>query len=385
MSKNLYSILELDKSADQNEIRKQYLKLSRTWHPDKATPEKQEENTAKFKEIQTAYEILSDEKSKAYYDQTGQLPGENGGGGPPPGFSFGGPGFGFGNIHEIFGMFGGGGPGGPRGGGGQRKQGKAPSKKQQIPFNLRDFYFGRTLQIPMERQRFCNDCKGEGYTNTKVCTDCNGAGVKNFVVQMGPMILQNQGPCPPCKGKGKVSNGEACGGCKGSKFIKQTHTIDLIILKGMKPGDQVVFPGETSHDENYTEPGDVIIELVAADEDHGWERSGDNLRHRVNLSLSEALCGKVVRLEGHPMYEKGLFIKVPFGVQNRQELVIEGLGMPRIHKEQYGDVILTIHIVPTKEEKEILEQNVEHFREIFKSSPGETEGSPIWDAKSLVY
>jgi DnaJ-class molecular chaperone len=382
-SKNLYDILELDKNADQNEIRKQYLKLSRTWHPDKATPEKQEENTAKFKEIQTAYEILSDEKTKSYYDQTGQIPGEQGGG-PPPGFSFaGGPGFSFGNINELFGMFG----GGPRrpGGPGQRKQGKAPSKKQQIPFNLRDFYFGRKIQIPMERQRFCNDCKGEGYTNTKICTDCKGSGTKVSVIQMGPMIMQNQGPCGTCNAKGKVSTGDPCNGCKGAKFIKQTHTIDLIIIKGMKAGDQIIFPGETSHDENYTDPGDVIIELIAADEDHGWERAGDNLKHRINLSLSEALCGKIVRLEGHPMYENGLFINIPCGIQNRQDLIVEGLGMPRQNRDQYGDIILTINVIPTKEEKSILEENIEKFRDIFKADAGDVNATPVWTAKTFVY
>lgn len=381
MSKDLYSILELEKGADPSEIRKQYLKLSRTWHPDKASHEKREENTAKFKEIQTAYEILSDEKTRAYYDQTGQIPGEQSG--PPPGsgmpFGMGGP-FHF-DMGDLFGMFGGRGGGPNRGG---RRPGKAPARKTQIPMTLKDFYFGRTIQMHLERQRFCGGCNGEGYTNTRSCDDCKGSGVKTQIIQMGPMLMHNQGPCGTCRGSGKT-RGDACTGCSGSKFIKQDKSLELLIVKGMKVGDTIVFPGESSQVEEYTDPGDVVVELVAADEDHGWERFGDHLKHRVGLTVGEALCGKVVRLDGHPGYESGLFVKIPPGVQNRQEIVVENKGMPRANGSGYGDAILVLTVMPTKEEKELLEANVEVLRGIFKSSVGELSAETVYDAKPLVY
>ena len=159
MPLDLYSILEVERGADASEIRKQYLKLSRTWHPDKVAPEKREEATKKFQDISIANEVLSDEQARAHYDQTGQIPGQDGGGGggggPPGGMPFGmGMPFGF-NMGDLFGMFGGG--GGPRGGGGLRgrQSGKAPPRKTQIALTLKDFYFGRTLHIHLERQRFC--------------------------------------------------------------------------------------------------------------------------------------------------------------------------------------------------------------------------------------
>lgn len=389
MSKDLYSVLELERGAEPSEIRKQYIKLSRMWHPDKVGPEKKDEAHVKFQEINRAYEILNDEKTRTFYDQTGQIPGENGGGPPPGGMGGmpfgmgGGVPFGF-DMNDLFGMFGGGGRGGPMRGGGGRRPGKPAARKTQIPLTLKDFYFGRTLTIHLERQRFCGGCKGEGALNIKVCGDCGGSGSKTQVIQMGPMIMHQQGPCMTCRGSGK-SKGDACGQCSGSKFIKQDKNLELVAKKGMKPGDQIVFNGESSHVEDFTEPGDVIVELVAADEEHAWERAGEMLRHRVSLSLGEALSGKIVRLDGHPAHDDGVFIQIPAGVQNRQEIVVEGLGMPRGEAGGVGDAILVLTVMPTKEEKAILEANTDALRTMFGASAGETGASLVWAAKPLVY
>jgi DnaJ family protein A protein 2 len=388
MSRDLYSVLELEKGADASEIRKQYIKLSRQWHPDKVVPEKKDEATVKFQEISRAYEVLNDDQSKAFYDQTGQVPGENGGG-PPPGHGGGMP-FGMGggmpfgfDMGDLFGMFGGGrGGGGPQRGG--RRPGKPPARKTQIAMTLKDFYFGRTLQIHLERQRFCGGCKGEGALNFKSCGDCGGSGTKTQIVQMGPMIMHNQGPCMTCRGSGKTK-GDSCGQCSGSKFIKQDKNLELVIKKGMRPGDCITFNGESSHVEEFTEPGDVIVEVIAADEDSGWERAGDILRHRVGLTLGEALAGKVVRLDGHPAHDAGLFIQIPAGVQNRQEIVVEGLGMPRGETGGMGDAVLVLTVMPTREEKAVLEANTDALRTMFGASAGETGAGLIWAAKPLVY
>lgn len=385
MSKDLYSVLELERGVDSAEIRKQYIKLSRQWHPDKVAPEKKDEATVKFQEISRAYEILNDDNARAFYDQTGQIPGEGGGGGPPGGgmpFGMGGMPFGF-DMNNLFGMFGGqrGGGGAPRGG---RRPGKAPARKTQIPMTLKNFYYGRTLQLHVERQRFCNDCKGEGALNTKTCSDCGGSGTKTQIIQMGPMIVQQQGPCMACQGSGKTK-GDACSHCNGAKFIKEDKNLELIVKKGMKPGDIITFAGESSNVEEYTEPGDVLVELVAADEEHDWERVGDTLRHRVGLTLGEALTGKIIRLDGHPAHDDGVFIRIPEGVQNRQEIVIEGLGMPRGETGGIGDAVIVLTVLPTKEERKVLEEKKEMLRTMFQSSAGETGAGLVWVAKPLVY
>lgn len=387
MSRDLYSILELQRGADSSEIRKQYRKLSLIHHPDKAAPEKQAEATEKFQEISKAYEVLSDNEKRAFYDQTGQIPGDNSGGspgGPPGGFPFpmgGGMPF---NINELFGMFGGARAGGVPQNINIRRPGKAPDRKTQIPLTLKNFYYGRTLQIHLDRNRFCGECKGEGFLNKKDCSDCGGSGTKINVIQMGPMIMQNTGPCVKCSGAGKTK-GDSCGQCSGSKFIKQEKDLELVVTKGMKSGDVVRFAGESSHVEEYTEPGDVLVELVEADEDHGWERLGDILKNRVSLTLGESLCGKVVRLDGHPAHDEGVFIQIPAGVQNRQEIVIEGLGMPRAIGTGYGEVIIVLTIMPTKEERAVLESNTDHLRTLFNASVGEVNTPLVWSAKPIVY
>ena len=391
MTEDLYKELEVSRGADTDEIRKQYLKLSRTWHPDRQPPENKDTATEKFQRIGRAYEILSDEGKRSIYDQTGQIPGE-GGGGTQGGMGGGMP-FGFGGgipfpfpMNDLFGMFGGrGGPGGSRGGG--RNPGKAPARKTQIPLTLKDFYFGRTLQMRLDRKRFCGSCKGEGCTNQKVCGDCGGQGIKIQMIQMGPMMMQNHGPCMPCRGSGKT-RGDSCKQCSSSKFIKQDKILELIVNPGMKAGETIVFSGESSHEEEYAEPGDVVVELVQADEDHEWERAGDTLKHRITLTLGEALCGKRIRLDNHPGFEGGMFIDIPSGVQNRQDIFVEGCGMPRLAGGGYGDVILHVTVMASSDERKVLEQNKEVLRNLFTVAVDDlshSEGVDVKVAKTLKY
>jgi DnaJ-class molecular chaperone len=203
---------------------------------------------------------------------------------------------------------------------------------------------------------------------------------------MGPMIINNTGPCMACKGSGS-SRGDTCGQCTGAKFIKQDKILELQIKKGMKSGDTIVFEGESSNVEEYTEPGDVLIELVSADEDHGWERSGDNLRHRILLTLGEALCGKIIKLEGHPGYESGFNVQIPAGVQHKQEITVEGCGMPRASLSGFGDCILVLSVLCTKEDKLVLEKQKETLQNLFSISTEVKEGdsTKLFQAKPFIY
>jgi DnaJ family protein A protein 2 len=380
-TKSLYDVLEVPKTADNSEIRKQYLKMSRIYHPDKVSEEKREEATSKFKEISQAYEVLSDEQTRAYYDQTGHLPGEAGAPGPGGGGPGGMP-FHF-NMGDLFGMFGGMRP--PGGSANGRRSGKAPARKTQIALTLKDFYFGKTIRVNLERQRFCPNCKGDGATNKRSCGDCGGQGVKTNLVQMGPMIMQNTGPCIACHGSGKTS-GDSCGGCSGSKFIRQEKTLELVIQKGMRVGDVITFPGESSHSEGYQEPGDVIVELAAADEEHSWERTGDLLKHRISLTLAEALCGTRIMLEGHPAFDKGVGIEIPAGVQNRQDIIVEGLGMPRLGGGGFGDAVLMLNVIPTQQERDVLEQKKYILEDVFQfKKPDVPSDIPTKTAKGIQY
>lgn len=385
MPVDLYAELEVPRGADSSEIKKAYHRLSRIHHPDKVAPERKEEATKKFQQITNAYEVLSDDEKRAYYDQTGQLPGEaptnHPGQGMPFGMGMGMP-FQF-NMNDLFGMFGGGGPGGPRRGG--RRPGKVPTRKTQVPLTLRDFYHGRSLQIHLDRQRFCSDCKGDGATNIRSCAECRGTGQVNKVIQMGPMIMQQSGPCLPCKGSGKTS-GDPCKQCNGAKLLKEAATLTLNVTKGMRYGEEIVFAGESSNQEEYEEAGDVVIELIAADEDHEWVRAGDNLTIRIRLSLGESLCGKVVSLADHPGFPDGLHIQIPAGVQNRQDICVEGYGMPRAIGSGFGDCILHISVYPTAEELALLQTKKEVLQELFPRTVIQLpEGSQVVNATPLSY
>ncbi len=369
MPKDLYSILELSRNAEPSEIRRSYLKLSRQYHPDKASESDRVANEAKFKEISTAYEILNDPEKKAFYDQTGEIPGEGGGGGGGMPFPFGGMGGMGGGMHfdmgDLFGMFGG--PGGGRGPRtGQRRPGKAPSRKTQIALTLKDFYYGRTLEVHLERMRFCEGCKGEGSKTSRACSDCNGQGVKKQIVQMGPMIMQNVGPCGSCRGSGKTQ-GDPCDECKGSKFHKQDKNLELVVKKGMKPGDTVVFDGASSNVEEYKEAGDVIIELQAADEDSTWIREGPLLKDSATVTLGQSLAGTKLVFGDHPGYPNGLVLEIPSGTQNKETLVFVGLGMP-IDSQRFGDLHLTILVKPTQQELGVLQTNRAYFQGLFPTS-----------------
>lgn len=367
MPKDLYSILEVPRGADASEIKRSYYKLSRTYHPDKVSEEEKSAAEAKFKEISAAYEILSDDQKRSYYDQTGQLPGEQGppGGGMPGGMPF--P-FGMGgmggpmsfDMNDLFGMFGG---RGRQQRPGMRNPGKAPPRKTQIALTLKDFYYGRTLEMKFMRSLFCTDCKGDGCRNTKACTDCNGQGMRRQVVQMGPMIMENVGACSSCHGSGKTK-GDPCGTCSGSKFQKGEKVLQLVVKKGMKPGELIVFPGEASNVEEYTEAGDVIVELEAADEEHSITRDGTTLKETVQISLSQSLCGGSVRIVGHPGYPDGLVLDIPLGVQNKDTLVYPGKGMP-LDEGKYGDFLLTVSIRPSSTELQVLQNNIAYFKGLF--------------------
>lgn len=365
MGEDLYSVLELEKGCDANQIRKQYLNLSRLNHPDKGgDPEV-------FKKINTAYEVLSDERSRAIYDQTGRVPGEEGpppfssggmpfgmgGGGPFPGFPF--------DIGSMFGMFGEGGPG-PRRGGGERMRGKAPPKKSTIALSLYDMYHGKNVEIHLQQQRFCPDCRGEGSKQSSACERCHGQGHVQQVVQVGPMIMQSTVPCQPCGGKGKQM-GPACGLCKGGKFVKRDKTLQVVIPKGAKAGDTIVLEGESSHVEQWTEPGDVVVELAAAEEDHVWVRKGDDLTIPLMISLKDSLCGGSYTLEDHPGYPDGFKVDIPIGIQSGETLKISGAGMPiQGRGDTKGDCIITITIGISESERDVLTRNTDVLRGMFQ-------------------
>jgi DnaJ homolog subfamily A member 2 len=353
---SLYDKLSVDKNASTEEIKKSYHKLSKVLHPDKGgDPEK-------FKEIQHAYEILSDSEKRNMYDVTGSENPEQGGGNP---FGNGGP-FGGGGMHfgggmpfgfggDLGGMFSqmfGGGMGGPN-----RKPQKAPrgpDKMQDMPLSLKDFYAGREIQMKFHQQRGCGLCSASGALKTEQCSGCRGQGMKVMMRQIGPgMVQQSVMPCSDCNGEGQRVL-KVCHECSGKKYKTQEKVLTAKIEPGMADNEKLRFVGECSDSAEYERPGDVILTLLrtSSGEDSDFEWQGSDLHLTHSIEIADAFLGFNAAIKGHP---SGKLITLAWAggpLMHDAVLVAKGLGMPvRAKKGEYGDLFVHIDISISSAEK----------------------------------
>ncbi len=344
--KSLYDILGVKKSDSCNEIKKTYFKLARAHHPDKGgDPEI-------FKEIQRASEVLTDERKRKLYDELGVIEGENGappegqgGGGMPGGFQF--P-FEV-NLNDIFGGMFGGPPVGPNRQP-MRKAKKPAPAVQTVNVTLEQFYLGHTFEININRASFCQPCGHSGAKSKEICKPCNGRGAVTQVVQMGPMAMQTTGPCMECQGKGEKII-EKCDKCNGTGFINEKRSLTVRITPGTKGGETFIFPEVCSDHPAFERPGDAHIIVAEDPADQAFKyfkRSGDkleNLETTVSLSLAESLIGCTVKVDGHPGYDEGLFVKIPAGSFQGDKYCLSGFGMPIPgNVGKYGDLFIKIEV-----------------------------------------
>eukprot|EP00475_Leptophrys_vorax_P009263 TRINITY_DN1612_c0_g1_i1.p1 TRINITY_DN1612_c0_g1~~TRINITY_DN1612_c0_g1_i1.p1 ORF type:complete len:432 (-),score=136.24 TRINITY_DN1612_c0_g1_i1:38-1333(-) len=322
-----YDLLGVDKNASQNEIKKAFRRAAVQHHPDKGGDEE------KFKELNKAYEVLSDPDKKEVYDQYGEegLEASGGAGGP-------------GGMGDIFDLFGGGFGGGRRGP-------KGPRRGDDVAFEskvtLEQLYSGHKKPLKLTRKVLCSGCNGKGGDASQMvdCNDCNGQGVKVQIRQLGPgMIQQMQSQCNKCNGEGRMMPERAkCQKCKGAKVSKQKEVLDLHISPGMSSGEKVKFREKADEAPN-TVPGDIIV--VIQQEPHPYFTRKDNdLLYEKKITLVEALTGfefYIKHLDGrllHVKSEHGQIIK-PGEIK-----VIESEGMP-VHRNPHlkGNLFVTFKI-----------------------------------------
>lgn len=352
--KSLYEVLGVNKTDSTTDIKKAYLKLARIHHPDKGgDPEK-------FKEIQRASEILTDDNRRRMYDEFGVTGDEPGGGtsgmpgGMPGGFQF--P-FEV-NLNDLFGgMFGNPPVGVQRG---PIRKGKKPAPAvQTINATLEQFYLGNTFNISVNRNVFCKECEHSGAKSKETCKKCNGKGAISQVVQMGPMAMHTTGPCIDCNGRGERIL-EQCIPCSGSGFTTEKRNMTVRLTPGTRPGETFVFPEVCSDHPAFEKPGDAHIIVNEDPSDPAFKyfkRVGDKLEHletRVSLSLSESLIGCVVRVDGHPGYDDGLFIKIPAGSFHGDRYCLTGFGMPIMGDiGKYGDLYIVVDVSISPNERKL--------------------------------
>ncbi len=177
-----------------------------------------------------------------------------------------------------------------------------------------------------------------------------------------------------CRGQGKTK-GDACGDCGGSAFKKDVKKIMLEVKPGTPVGTKITYSGESSNDEAFDEAGDVILELVEAEEDSLWVRKGHDMHATISITLRQSLVSTIEVIGGHPGFDGGLAVRVPAGVQNGSVVRVPGAGMPILgsNNNEKGDAFLLVNVRTTAEERELLAAHAVLLRSVFGQAERERE------------
>lgn len=341
---SLYDILGVSKSDSCTTIKKAYLKLTRIHHPDKGG------DSEMFKKITQASDILTDEKKRRLYDETGLTDDQMANQGFPGSFPF------EFNMNDLFGGMFGNPPVGPQRG--PIRRGKKPEPTEQtIPITLEQFYIGHKFDININRQTFCHLCEHTGAKHKEFCRKCNGQGAITQIVQLGPMTMHTTGPCLDCEGRGERII-ELCGLCSGTGYLADKRSLSVHIRPGMRPEERFLFSEVCSDRPDFEKPGDAHIMLQEDPNDHTYKRFkrvGDKRQHletKVTISLAESLVGCTIQIDGHPGYDDGLFVRLPAGSFHHEKYRLVAHGMPLPEAVGcYGDLIILIQVCISPEER----------------------------------
>src|SRR6266566_2718033 len=348
----LYDTLGVKKDASAAEIKKAYRKLAAKYHPDKNPGDASAEDT--FKEVQNAYDVLSDPEKRKQYDTVGSANGRPGF--DPRGFDFGGGGFTIDDLGDLGDLFGG--LGGVFGRG-TRTQRRAPERGAdiEVPINVsfEDSLRGLETKIPVEVTTACRVCGGTGAepgTSPVICPECNGRGV---VSESQGLFALSQ-PCPRCRGNGTVVE-KPCKKCKGSGRERRTRRYTVKIPAGVKDGTRIRLKGKGEIGEGGGPAGDLYV-VTRVEPSKKFERRGADLVIEVPVTYTEAALGATVEVP--TPYGDRVSLKVPAGTQDGRQLRIRGHGAPKLDGSGKGDLIARLRVsVPkklSKKEREALEE-----------------------------
>ncbi len=361
MMRDLYSVLEVERSASQEEIKSSYRKLAKKYHPDLNPGD--EEAANKFKEVNTAYEVLSDDIKRQNYDVYGDagIDGNFSGGG------FGGFSDIFDNIYDIFGGF------GRRS---SRPKQKMPQKgsdhRYDLNIDFKEAVFGTEKEISVRVEENCKHCNGTGAepgSEIHICETCHGTGeVKKTAASAFGRFVSVE-PCPDCNGSGEVAD-EVCHECHGRKRVAANKKIKLVIPAGVDNGTIMNVGGNGSEGINGGPNGDLYVYITVTPDDI-FERRGDDIYLNMPITYTDAVLGgeiEVPTLTGLKTHT------IPAGTQGGTVFRIEGEGVKNVRTGRKGDLVfITDIIVPTKLSKEQREA-IKNLKEV-QSSPKEERKS----------
>jgi molecular chaperone DnaJ len=339
-NRDYYEILGVSKNASADEIKRAYRKLARQYHPD---VNKESGAEDKFKELNEAYQVLSDPNKRSQYDYYGTAGGPGGFRGFE-GFDFGEAfrGFeGFGEFGDIFDVF----FGRQRTGRPGRERGS--DLRYDLRITLEDAARGIEKDLSVVHFATCPTCKGSGAkagTKPAQCSACKGAGQVRKTQRTILGNITQVVACPTCRGSGEMIS-SPCGECRGDGRVKKTHKVKIKIPPGIDSGYRLRVAGAGDAGRKGSPPGDLYI-FIQVEPHPRFNRDGENLYHRTKISFIQAILGDEISV---PTIDGEAILKIPPGTQPNTNFRIKGKGMPYLERTERGNLYVLVEIeIPGK-------------------------------------
>lgn len=343
--RDYYEVLGVERGADEAELKKAYRRLAMKYHPDRNSDNKSAEE--KFKEVNEAYEVLSDAGKRMAYDQYGHAGVDQSMGG---GAGFGAGGANFSDIFgDVFSDFFGGGRGGARGG-----PQRGSDLRYTLELNLEEAVRGTTVTIRVPTLVHCKTCDGSGAkkgTTPVTCTTCGGIGQ----VRMQQGFFSVQQTCPRCHGSGKMI-ADPCPDCHGQGRVEEHKTLSVKVPAGVDSGDRIRLAGEGEAGTLGGPPGDLYV-VVSVREHPIFQRDGKHLYCEVPISFADAALGGELEV---PTLDGRVKLKIPEGTQTGKLFRLRGKGVAPVRGGAAGDlmcrVVVETPVNLSKRQRELLEE-----------------------------
>jgi molecular chaperone DnaJ len=358
MNRNPYEVLGVAKNASDDDIKKAYRKLAREYHPDRNPGDNGAED--RFKEVQAAYDALSDPEKRRAYDAFGEAGarGFPGGAQDMGGARF--EEFDLGNLGDLLGgMF----------GGGRRASSRQPMRGNDLEAHVRisfeDSLKGAQVRVPVEVETACSVCHGTGAepgTSPITCPQCGGRGV----VSDSQGLFAFSQPCPRCRGNGTIVE-KPCRNCRGSGRERATKRYSVKIPAGARSGTKVRLKGKGEAGLSGGPSGDLFV-VVDVEPSALFERRGSDLVLDVPVTYAEAALGGSVEI---PTPDGPVSLKVPAGTESGKLLRVKGRGVPQLKGNGRGDLLARINVTVPKKLTKAEREALEGYQKVSREQPRE--------------
>ncbi len=355
--RDYYEVLGVPKTATDADLKKAFYKIAKENHPDLHPGDKECEK--RMKEAGEAYEILSDKDKRAKYDQFGFAgvdPSYGAGGAGGGGFDF----TGFGGLDDLFSNIFGGGFGGFGGGRSRTRNGprKGDDVRMGISLSFEEAAFGCDKTLNVSRVELCDDCHGTGCAGgsaPETCPDCHGSGVVTTTQRTPFGVMQSQGECPKCRGRGKIIH-DPCPKCKGQGRVRRQKTVNVHIDAGIQNNVTIALSGQGSAGYNGGPAGDLLI-TVSIRPHEFFEREGTSVLCEIPITVTQAMLGAEIDV---PTLDGKVKFAIPEGTQHGETFRLRGKGIPYFRSSGRGDQYVTVSVtIPkslTSEQRELVKK-----------------------------